>query len=394
MDFRFTKEQEAWRQEVRQFLKENPAEKFPIEGVDEGYGCGATSDKFGRLLGSKGWISMTWPKEYGGQGRPLMDVLILLEEMAYARAPWYGVLFNFTTGNMLIKIGSAELKKELLPGVARGEECFWLAMSEPDAGSDLLSLRTQAVEKEDCWVVNGQKTWASLADLARLGLLYTKTETDPNISKAKTITMFLLDKNLPGVTVRPLINLAGDITHNEVFLDDVRIPKKYLLGQKNKGFIHMLEGLDFDRFWGRFIKPPFCKSVIEDLVRYAKETRRDGAILANDPMVRHKLAESAIETEACRVIFWNAGWKMCNGLPFSMDSAMGKIMADEMGQRLFHKGTQIMGSYSQLGEATKWAPLRAEIQKWYLSSLGHTIAGGTSEIIRNTIATVGLGLPR
>jgi hypothetical protein len=394
MDFRFTAEQEAWRREVRQFLKENPAEKFPVEGVDEGYGCGATSSEFGRLLGSKGWISMTWPKEYGGQGRPLMDVLILLEEMAYARAPWYGVLFNFTTGNMLIKIGSDELKKELLSGVAKGEECFWLAMSEPDAGSDLLSLRTQAVEKEDCWVVNGQKTWASLADLARLGLLYTKTETDPNISKAKTITMFLLDKNLPGVTVRPLINLAGDITHNEVFLDDVRIPKKYLLGQKNKGFIHMLEGLDFDRFWGRFIKPPFCKSVIEDLVRYAKETRRDGTILANDPMVRHKLAESAIETETCRLIFWNAGWKMCNGLPFSMDSALGKIMADEMGQRLFNKGMQIMGPYSQLGEATKWAPLRAEIQKWYLCSLGHTIAGGTSEIIRNTIATVGLGLPR
>lgn len=394
MEFRFTDEQEAWRKEVRQFLEENPASKFKIDGADEGYGCGQTSHEFGRLLGSKGWISLTWPKEYGGQARPMIDLLILIEELAYSKAPWYSILFSYTTGNMLVNIGSEELKKELLPGVARGEECFWLAMSEPDAGSDLLGMKTQAVEKDDHWLVNGQKVWASLADLARFGLLYAKTLFDPQVSKAKSITLFLLDKNLPGITVRPLINLADEITHNEVFLDDVKIDKKYLLGKQNMGYIHLLEALDFDRFWGRFIKPPFCKRVVEDLVGYTKETKRDGVVLAEDPLVRHKLSESAIEAEACRLMFWNAGLKLCNGQPFSMEAAMGKVLADEMGQRLFKKGMEIMGPYAQLGEKTEWAPFRADIQRWYLNSFGHTMAGGTSEIIRNTIATIGLGLPR
>jgi len=394
MEFRFTEEQEAWRKEVRQFLEENPAEKFKIDGADEGYGCGQTSHEFGRLLGEKGWISLTWPKENGGQERPMMDLLILIEEMAYAKAPWYSILFSYTTGNMLVKIGSEELKKELLPGVAKGEECFWLAMSEPDAGSDLLAMRTQAIEKEDHWLVNGQKVWSSLADLARFGLLYAKTLFDPQVSKAKSITLFLMDKNLPGITIRPLINLADEVTHNECFMDDVKIEKKYLLGKQHMGYIHLLEGLDFDRFWGRFIKAPFCKRVIEDLVQYTKETKRDGVVLAEDPLIRHQLAESAIETEACRLMFWNAGWKLCNGQPYSMEAAMGKVLADEMGQRLFRKGMQIMGPYAQLGEDTKWVPFRADIQKWYLNSFGHTMAGGTSEIIRNTIATIGLGLPR
>jgi alkylation response protein AidB-like acyl-CoA dehydrogenase len=394
MDLTFTPEQEAWREEVRHFLKENPRENFKVTGPDEGYGCGPSSDDFGELLGKKGWISMNWPKKYGGQERPLIDVLILLEEMAYARAPWFGVVFNFTSGNMLINIGSEEMKKEFLPGVASGKDRFWLAMSEPDAGSDLTGLRTKAEEKDDHYLINGQKTWSSLAEQARLGLVYAKTSFDPNISGAKSISLFVIDGKLPGVTVRPLYTLYGDNTHNEVFFEDVKVPKNMILGQKNKGFIHMLEGLDFDRFWGRFVKPPFLKRIMEDLVEYMKQTKRDGRILAKDPIFRQKLAESAIEIEACRMIYWNAAWKMCTGQPYSMISTMGKLLADEMGQRFFQTAMEIMGPSAVMGENNKWAPLRADIQKWYLYSFGHTLAGGGSEIIRNTIATVGLGMPR
>ena len=116
--------------------------------------------------------------------------------------------------------------------------------------------------------------------------------------------------------------------------------------------------------------------------------------MAEDPDVRHKLAESAVETEVCSEIFWNAAWKVNNRIPMPFESAVAKVLADEMGQRLFRKGMQIMGPYSQLKEDSRWAPLRAQMQTWYFSSIGHTIAGGTSEINRNTIATVGLGLPR
>ena len=129
-------------------------------------------------------------------------------------------------------------------------------------------------------------------------------------------------------------------------------------------------------------------------MQYAKETRRDGVLLSEDPIVRHKLAESAVETEACRLIFWEAGWKVQNKIPATLEIALGKVLADEMGQRLFSKGVDIIGPYSLLGKDAKWAPLEAKIQRGYLLAYGHTIAGGTSEIIRNTIATIGLGLPR
>jgi len=394
MDLTFSPEENAWREEVRRVLDENPKEDFPVQSEDLGYGYGAWSNEFGLLLGSKGWISLTWPEECGGQARPLMDLLILMEELSYAQAPWHSVSQNFTTGNLVIEIGSDKVKEGLLPGIARGEERFWLAMSEPEAGSDLLSLATRAEESGDHFLVNGQKVWSSLAERGRYGLLYAKTNFDPEVKKSRTISMFLLDRDLPGITVRPMVNLAGETHHNEVFLDDVRIPRDYLLGEKDRGFAHMLKSLDYDRFWARFIKPPFCRSVLEQLVQYVKDTKRDGVQLSVVPAIKHKLVESAIEIEACRLFYWNAGWKMCSGLPFSQEGAMGKVMADEIGRRLFSHGLDIMGPYSHLGEHTKWVPLRGQIQRWYLSSFGHTLAGGTSEIIRNTIATVGLGLPR
>lgn len=393
MNFSFTPEQVAWRKEVQQFLKKNPKENFEMQGMDEGWGYGSWSNEFSRLLGSKGWISLIWPKPYG-MGRPIMDLLILFEELAYSEAPWFATAMSFSEGESIIAIGSDELKKELLPGIASGEELFWLGMSEPEAGSDLLGLQTRAMEKDDHYVITGQKVWTGNADRGRYGLLFAKTEFDPNVPKTKTISMFLIDKNLPGITVRPLLNLAGEITHNEVFFDDVKVPKKYLLGGKNLALPHMFKTLDYDRFWARFIKPPFCKIIIEQLVQYARETRRDGVLLSKDPIVRHKLAESAVETEACRVMFWEAGWKLQNKKPATLEIAVAKLLADEMGQRLFRTGVDIMGPYALLGKDNKWSPLESKIQRLNLLAYGHTIAGGTSEIIRNTIATVGLGLAK
>jgi len=394
MDFGFTPEEEGWREEVRQFIEDNPRDKFSVEFVDEGYGYGGWSHEFGKLLASKGWLTLTWPEEYGGRNLPWIYPLILFDELSSARAPWLSVNMAWTMANSILENGNDALKREFLPRIAAGDAVFWLAMSEPDAGSDLLGLKTTAMEEDDCYVINGQKVWSTFAHLADYGLLYARTETDPEIPRHKGVSVFILDKRLPGVEVRPLINVMGLRYHNEVFMDNVRLPKHYLLGQKNKGFYQMLESLEFDRFWARFIKPSFCRSVIEDLVQYAKETERDGMSLAEHPDIRHALAESAIEIEICGDIFWNAAWKIINSLPMPFESAVGKVLADEMGQRLFKKGMRIMGPYSQLKGDSRWAPLRAQMQTWYFSSIGHTIAGGTSEINRNTIATVGLGLPR
>jgi len=395
MDFGFTAEQEAWRQEIKAFLKDNPPHKFKNDaGWDNSWGHNAFSYEFVKLLGKKGWIALTWPKEYGGQERPWMDLLILFEELAYSRSPWSAACICWSMSNTILELANEELKREFLPGIGKGETMLWLAMSEPDAGSDLLAMRTTAIEQDDHYLVNGQKVWSALADLSHYGLLFTRTETDPDVPKWASISLFLLDKSLPGVTVQPMKSMFGSVFHSEVFLDNVRIPKRYLLGEKNQAVIHLAKTLEFDRFWARFPKAAFCQRINDELVEYAKETRRDGRLLSEDPAVRHKLVENAIEVESCRLVLWNVGWKIDRGLSLTYEASAAKVLADEMGQHFFNRGMQIMGPSAYLGESDKWDSLRANMRHWYLWTAGDSLAGGTSEIARNAMATTGLGLPR
>jgi len=394
MEFGFTAEQEAWRREIQDFLKDTPPEKYPTQSGEDSWGHGAFSYEFVRLLGQKGWISLTWPKKYGGSERPNLDLMMLFEELAWARVPWAAGAICWSMANMVLEMGSEELKQEFLPGIAKGETILWLAMSEPDAGSDLLALRTTAIEQDDCFLVNGQKVWSSLAHVSDYGFLFARTETDPKTPKWASISVLLLDKKLPGVTVQPMVSMLGDYFHTEVFMDNVRVPKKFLLGQKNQAVLHLNKTLEFDRFWARFPKPRFCQRITQDLVQYAKETRRDGVLLSQDPSVRAKLVDSAIEIEACRQVLWSIGWKMDKGMPLTYEASASKVLADDMGLRFFDRGMQILGPYAYAGDADKWASLRKNMRRWYLWTAGDSLAGGTSEIARNTVATAGLGLPR
>jgi len=323
-----------------------------------------------------------------------MDLMMLFEELAYARVPWAAGAICWSMANMVLEMGSEELKQEFLPGIAKGETILWLAMSEPDAGSDLLALRTTAIEQEDCFLVNGQKVWSSLAHVSDYGFLFARTDVDPKTPKWASISVLLLDKKLPGVKVQPMVSMLGDYFHTEVFMDNVRVPKKFLLGQKNQAVLHLNKTLEFDRFWARFPKPRFCQRITHDLVQYAKETRRDGVLLSQDPSVRAKLVDSAIEIEACRQVLWSIGWKMDKGMPLTYEASASKVLADDMGLRFFDRGMQILGPYAYMGDADKWASLRKNMRRWYLWTAGDSLAGGTSEIARNTVATAGLGLPR
>jgi len=296
--------------------------------------------------------------------------------------------------NTILDMGSEELKQEFLPGIGKGETILWLAMSEPDAGSDLLALRTTAIEQDDCFLVNGQKVWSSLAHISDYGFLFCRTDVDPKTPKFMSISILMLDKKLPGVTVQPMVSMLGDVFHTEVFLDNVRVPKRHLLGKKNQAVLHLNKTLEFDRFWARFPKPRFCQRITHDLVQYAKETRRDGVLLSQDPSVRAKLVESAIEIEACRQVLWSIGWKIDKGMPLTYEASAAKVLADDMGLRFFDKGMQILGPYAYMGEADKWGALRKNLRRWFLWTAGDSLAGGTSEIARNTMATAGLALPR
>ena len=387
MNFEFAAEEQAFAEEVRKFLKEEPPETFPCEDEDEGYGFGGWSFAYNRRLGEKGLINRTWPEDCFGQGRPLMELVILFRELAYCNAPAEALFYTETVATALINHGSDELKKELLPPTATGEATFWEGFSEPEAGSDLFSLRTTAVADGDDYILNGQKVWNSNAHIARYG--YTAARTDPDAPGHRGISLFIVDMQSPGVTANPLDDMAGGQTFSEIFFDNVRVPQRNLIGEKNQGLPLIMHGLEWDRFWGRCVRAPFSRHMLEEVVQYCKETEGD-----RNPLIRHKLAEMAIEIEVCDVLFHRIAWMLNKGLSLTHEASIGKTFADELSQRFSNVIMQILGPYGQLAKDSKFSWLKGKPERDYLCSIGHTLAGGTSEIQRNTIATRGLGLPR
>jgi hypothetical protein len=344
-----------------------------------------------RALAAEGWLTMTWPRAFGGQERPMTLKLILLEELALAGAPFGPLAGCDQTAESIIRYGSARLRDEVLPRIGRGEATFWQGFSEPDAGSDLLSLKTEARRDGNDYVIRGHKIWSSHAGIADYGLVLARTSREARRSQG--LSMFVVANSTPGMDIRPIRNLTGGVYHYEVFLDEVRVPAGLLLGREGGGFTQLLAGLDTDRFWGRFYKAPALKRLLGKLVEYANTMTRGGTLLAHDPGVRRALASLAAEIEALRLLFYRTGWMLEHAEVVRYESALAKVMADELGQKLAAFGLDLLGAHGPLRAGSREARLGGEIQHAYLTSLGHTIAGGTSEILRSTVATRGLGLP-
>jgi 3-oxocholest-4-en-26-oyl-CoA dehydrogenase alpha subunit len=392
MEFGFTAAEEAFAGEVRRFLAEHPPDRYPLDGVDAGYGSGAHSRAFMRALGAQGWLSMCWPTQYGGHARPMFHKLVLFEELALAGAPFGPLAGSWQTADAIIEYGTERLRRELLPAIARGEATFWQGYSEPGAGSDLLSLTTEAKRDGDHWIIRGHKIWSSHAGISNYGLVFTRTSREPRRSRG--FSMFVVPNGTPGMDIRPIRSLTGDVYHYEVFLDDVRVPADTMLGPEGEGFVALLNGLDSDRFWGRFYKAPALQRVLGQLVRYANATTRGGAPLARDPGVRRRLAAMATELAALRLLFYRAACRMRDDAPITYETAVAKVYADETGQKLARLGMELLGAWGPLRRGSHAARLEGDISHAYLTSLGHTIAGGTAEVLRTTVATRGLGLPR
>jgi hypothetical protein len=372
MEFAFTAEEQAFREDIRQFLRDHPPEHFAHEGMDAGYGSGAHSHAFLHQLGTRGWLSMCWPRAYGRRERPLMYKLILLEELATAGAPFWPLGGVDQVSEAIIRYGSERLKQDLLPRAARGDITFWQGFSEPNAGSDLLSLQTTAVRDGDDYVLNGRKLWNSHAGIGSYGLVIART--NPAAPRHKGLSMLVVANGTPGLEPRPIRSMTGGVYHYEVFLDQVRVPKDYLLGKEDEGFTQLLAGLDTDRFWGRFYKAPALQRILDQLVAYANTT------------VRRQLATMATEIEVLRMLFYRNGWLIKESLPTLYESAMNKVLADETGQKLAALGMELLGLYGPLKEGSRWAPLHGYMQHLYQTTMGHTIARGTSEVLRTTVA--------
>lgn len=385
MDFGLSGAEQAFADEVRAFLQAHPPETFFEDGTDAGYGSGAHSHAFTRALGERGWLSMGWPREHGGQARPMSYLLVLLEELAAAGAPFGPLSGCLQVSDSIIRNGSETLQREILPRVARGEATFWQGYSEPGAGSDLLALTTRARLDGDHWVLDGRKIWSSHAGIAPYGTVLART--DPGSTRHRGLTMLMVDNRLPGMDVRPIRSLTGRVYHYEIFMDGVRVPRDWVLGKPGEGFSQLLKGLDTDRFWGRFYKAPFLRRILGLLVEYVNTA------LPGDAVARRRLAHAATEIAALRALFHRAAWLIERGLPATGEVSAAKIMADELGQRVLSMGMELLGPYGVLRAGSRWARLRGEIEHQYQTSWGHTLAGGTSEIQRTTIAVRALGLP-
>jgi alkylation response protein AidB-like acyl-CoA dehydrogenase len=387
IDFALGPEADAFAAEVRAWLAAHPVDGFAIDGMDAGYGSGAHSRPFLKALAAEGWLSMTWPRGLGGAERPFVLKLVLLEELALAGAPFGPLAGCDQAADAIIARGSDRLKREVLPRIAAGEATFWQGFSEPGAGSDLLALTTEARRDGDEYVVRGHKIWSSHAGISTYGLVLARTARDARRSQG--LSMFVVDSRATGVEIRPITSLTGEVYHYEVFLDQVRVPADYLLGTEHQGFRELVQSLDTDRFWGRFYKAPALRRVLGDLVAFANETG-----LARDGGVRRSLASLATEIEAVNLLFYRIGWMLSEGMPTPHETALAKVMADETGQRVAALGMELLGAGGTLAPDAPAAPCAGRIQHFYLTTMGHTIAGGTSEVLRTTVATRGLGLPR
>ena len=390
MDFRDTPEEAAFRAEVRAFIKENAA----VLGDDcsaDPFSPSSNTREWMRRLAARKWIAPAWPKEYGGAGMSVMEQFIFNEEMAEARAPRpFGIAVGFA-GPTLITHGTEEQKKKYLPEILTGEVVWCQGYSEPNAGSDLASLQTRAVRDGDDYIINGQKIWTSGAHWAKWMILLART--DPEAPKHRGISYFIVDMKAPGVTVRPLFNMADSHEFNEVFFEDVRVPRENLIGEENRGWYLAQTTLSFER--SNIGSAIGQKQTVQDLIRYAIEHRDDVSTLDRNHAVRNELTERLIECEVARMMSYKiVSLQAKEGVPPGHEASVAKLFSTELNQRIYRTAMKMLGLYGQLDGKSAYAPLRGRIKYMYLRSVANTIEGGTSEIQRNIIATRGLGLPR
>jgi len=393
MDFRFTPEEQAFRQEVRGWLGENVPPDWEgvfLEEEEEEWKKGRA---FVKKLSQKGWVAPSWPREYGGMEASPALQLVYNEEMGYQRAPIGSIIQAAGyIGPAILFFGTEEQKNQHLPPITAGETVWCQGFSEPEAGSDLASLKTRAVKDGDDWVINGDKIWTSNAHRSEWCILLART--DPAAPKHKGISFFLVDMKTPGITVQPTINMANVHSFNQVFFEDVRVPKNALLGQENQGWYIAAMTLDYERSSLVAAGVSMAKRGLDDLIGYCKETKVNGRILLDNPVVRHKLAEMAIEIEVGKYMVYRVVSQQARKEPGSIEAAVCKLYNTEMDVRLANTGIQILGLYGQLLKDSKWAQLMGRFQKSYLYAIAMVIGGGSSEIQRNIIAMRGLGLPR
>jgi alkylation response protein AidB-like acyl-CoA dehydrogenase len=391
VDFNDTPEEAEFRAGLRAWLAEN----LPADWNERPPHVGRWDDTFAREWSRKlyagGYVGLTWPKEYGGQGKPHSFQGIYLEETARAGAPGHiGVIGLGMAGPTIAAWGSEEQKQRYLANILSGEEIWCQGFSEPGAGSDLANARTRAVLDGDHWVVNGQKVWSSWAHIADWCILVVRT--DPDVDRHRGLSYLLVDMKTPGVEVRPLRQITGDPEFNEIYFTDARVPVESMLGKPGDGWQVAMTTLLHERGTLGFSLTAQLEQLINRIVATAKTPAPDGRRGADDPIIRDKIAQYWIDLEALRYTNYRSITALTKtGVP-GPEGSVAKLHWSEVNQRLTKLALELQGAAAQLdGEGSIWDGFW---QYWQLRSRGNTIEAGTSEILRNIVAERVVGLPK
>ena len=403
MDFSFTPEQEAFRGKIRGWLEGTVAEVFGRKGEGMGASTASLMDtgdetrwqrlrEYHRRLYEAGYVALHWPKQWGGGGASLIEQAIYQDEALRLALPLYGAnqLAIDRLGPTIIVMGTEQQKERYLHKMLTGEEIWCQGYSEPNAGSDLAGLQTRAVLEGDYFVVNGQKVWTSLAHRADMQVLLVRT--DPAAPKHKGISYLIVDMKSPGITIRPLMQITGDAGFNEVFYDNVRVPKENLVGEINQGWQVSIATLMWERVSGGTRHP--VERTITELLELAKTTEFEGMPASQHPYIRQKLAQFGIEARCLRLSRYRGLTSQLKGKVPGPESSFGKLFATELNLRVAMFADEMMGPYAGL---VKDSVVAVEGGRWAaraLAARGLTIAAGSSEIQHNIIGERVLKLPK
>jgi alkylation response protein AidB-like acyl-CoA dehydrogenase len=396
MDLTDNTAEAGFRQIVKDFIAEHGDKGRRGGGRGDGEESGWSSDARERMkawrqaLVDRGWIAPAWPKEFGGAGLSVKEQFIFNEELAEAGLMNVGGFGVMMLGPTLMVHGTDEQKAEILPKILAGEVVWCQGWSEPGAGSDLASLQTRAARDGDEYVLNGQKIWTTGAQHA--DRMYMLARTDPDAPKHRGISMLMLNMDDPGVSVRPLTTMGNQQTFNEVFFEDVRVPVKNRIGEENRGWYAGMTLTDFERSGiGNSVG---TQRALRGTLAYAKQAPAEETVLASSGVWKLDFVDRWIEADIARLFSHLNNSIQDKGMVPNHEASMSKLFTTELNQKIAKTTLKMFGLYGTLWDRNRREGMKGRAAGGYLSSVSSTIAGGTSEIQRNIIATRGLSLPR
>jgi alkylation response protein AidB-like acyl-CoA dehydrogenase len=388
MDFELDAAQSAWLTEVREFLEQNvtPELRAELARHDLEFPDGEVA-RFRRKICEKGWFGLNWPREYGGLGLGAVHQHLLMSEFEYWGVPGPDLTVT-SVAPMIMRHGTERNKTEWLPLIANGEMVCAVGYSEPDAGTDLASLRTRATLDGHQWVINGTKIWNSGAQRATHEWLCVRT--DPNDVRHRGISVIIVPIDSPGVQIRPLYSWSGYRT-NEVHFRDVRVPGTNLVGEVNRGWTYITGALDLER--GALTNAGDLRRAVEELGELSRRPRRDGTVPADSPALRRRLAQAEADVEVATLMGYEAASILDSGVIPTVEVSVEKVFTSELRQRIADLALDLLGPDGLLAHRSQRAPLAGKFERLYRAAPLMRFGGGTNEVLRDIIAQRGHGMP-